>query len=207
MSDQEDKVETVLDFWLGTELHDPKALDKRNKIWLGENDEFDATVSTRFRPLLVRAAAGEFRHWKLSAHGMLALIITFDQFPRNIFRSPPQAFAFDQRALALCRDGIAMGTDVDLEIIERAFFYLPLEHAEDIEAQEKSVTCYERLLADAPGPIKPIAKMNLSHARQHREIIADYGRFPHRNLILGRTSTPTEIAWISAHRRGFGQVH
>ena len=206
MSDQEDKVETVLDFWFGGELHDPKALDENNKMWFGENDEFDATVRTRFRPLLDRAAAGELRHWKLSARGTLALIITFDQFPRNIYRSTPQAFAFDQRALALCRDGIAMGTDVDLEIIERAFFYLPLEHAEDIEAQEKSVACYERLLADAPGPIKPIAEMNLSHARQHREIIAEYGRFPHRNLVLGRTSTPAEIVWISALRGNFGQV-
>ena len=206
MSDDGATPEGILDFWFGTNRRDAVAQERRSQVWFTADAAFDADVRTRYTTLVERAGRGELRRWKLSPEGTLALILLFDQFPRNIYRSTPRAFHFDARALALCRDGIAMGVDLELAIIERAFFYLPLEHAEDREAQEKSVACFERLHRDADGAFKAITASNLEYARGHRDIVQRFGRFPHRNLILGRTSSADEIAWIATHRDGFGQA-
>jgi uncharacterized protein (DUF924 family) len=195
----------VLDFWFGAARDDAPAAEARHALWFGVDRAFDAHVRERFAPVLARADRGELRRWKLSPEGTLALILLFDQVPRNIHRGTPHAYAWDQRALALSRDGIAMGVDAALGVVERTFFYLPLEHAEDAEAQARSVVCFERLHADAPPPFRALTTRWLEFARLHRDIVARFGRFPHRNLALGRASTPDEIAWIAAHPQSFGQ--
>ncbi|MGE4615523.1 MAG: DUF924 family protein [Gammaproteobacteria bacterium] len=198
MSLKEIGPDSILEFWFGTSRGDPEALAERNAIWFTPDEAFDQKVRGRFSSHLEQAARGEYKLWKLTPRGTLALIIIFDQFPRNIYRSTPQAFTYDERALALCRDGVAMGIDRELDVIERTFFYLPLEHAEDLNAQDKSLVCFEKLDADAPAPLKAITADYLQDAASHREIVRRFGRFPHRNLVLGRTSTPAEIEWIAS---------
>lgn len=205
MSLKEIGPDSILEFWFGTSRGDPEALAERNAIWFTADEAFDQKVRGRFSAHLEQAARGEYKLWKLTPRGTLALIIIFDQFPRNIYRSTPQAFTYDERALALCRDGVAMGIDRELDVIERTFFYLPLEHAEDLDAQDKSLVCFEKLDADAPAPLKAITADYLQYAVSHREIVRRFGRFPHRNLVLGRTSTPAEIEWIAFDSKTFGQ--
>ena len=126
----------------------------------------------------------------------MALILCCDQFPRNIFRGTPGAFAYDARALQLSLSGIERGWDRQLRCVERAFFYLPLEHSEDRGHQERSVELFGELLREAPEAQKSGFESFLDYARRHREIIAQFGRFPHRNRILGRVSTPEERAFL-----------
>lgn len=196
----------VLDFWFGPEPDAADTIEQRNRRWFKADDGFDALVRKNFAATLVAAAAGHLKTWKLSPRGTLALVIIFDQFTRNIHRGTPQAFAYDARALALARDAVALGHDNELSIIERSFLYLPLEHAEDIEAQTVSVGCFERLLESTPDALRPTAEVALSHAREHYNLIARFGRFPHRNLPLDRPSTVDEQAWLSAHPRKYGQT-
>ncbi len=126
MSLKEIGPESILEFWFRASLDDPEALAARNAIWFTADVDFDQSVRDRFGAFLEKAGHGEYKRWKLTPRGTLALIITFDQFPRNIYRSTPQAFAYDERALALCRDGVAMGIDRELEIIDLTLFFLPL---------------------------------------------------------------------------------
>ena len=205
LSQTEIKPDDILEFWFGNSRADPQAIAAREEIWFSVDEAFDQGVRERFTDVLEKAYRGDYKRWKLAPHGTLALIITLDQFPRNIYRSMPQAFAYDERALALCRDGVAMGIDRELEIIERAFFYMPLEHAEDRDAQDKSVACFEQLHAETPDGFKKNTEVKLQHAVTHRDIVYRFGRFPHRNLVLGRTSTPAEIEWIAEHAGGYGQ--
>ena len=198
--------DALLEFWFANARDDAIAHAARNAVWFNPDPSFDQTLRERFSELLVRAQAGELKRWKLSAAGTLALIVLFDQIPRNIFRATAQAFACDARALALARDGVAMGIDQDLSISERMFFYLPFEHAEDREAQVKSIDCFTRLHADTDAPFRPLTAAALHHAQTHHDLIARFGRFPHRNLILDRNSRPEEIAWLGAHGGSFGQA-
>ncbi len=197
--------EAVLEFWFGPHADDPGTLTARNRRWFGGAADFDREVRERFQDTLGAAAGGRLRRWQLSRRGTLALIVVFDQFSRHVHRGTPQAFACDDRALALCRDAVASGGDRELAIVERAFFYLPLEHAEDIEAQDRAVACYERLHEEAPEALHEFTARTLAHAREHRELIGEFGRFPHRNLALGRTATAAENAWLSANGGRYGQ--
>lgn len=197
--------EAVLEFWFGARPDDLATLASRARSWFNPTHAFDEQIRQSFNVTLQAAAAGELRRWKLTPRGTLALIIIFDQFPRNIYRGTPPAFAYDSRALALSRDAIAMGSDRDLDLVERWFMYLPLEHAEDIEAQNKSVECFERLYADAPAQLREHLAIPRQHALEHRNLIATFGRFPHRNLALDRTSSTDENAWLAAQREIYSQ--
>ena len=203
---EEAAVEAVLAFWFGPARDaDPPSLAARQALWFGSDIAFDAQIRADYSDLLAQGAAGELRRWKLSPRGTLALILLFDQFPRNMFRHLPQAFAYDTRAQALCRDGLALGIDDGLSVSERLFYYMPLEHAEDRAAQALSLRCFERLHAQAPAPLQSVTGVALEHARQHHGIVQRFGRFPHRNLVLDRLSDPDELAWIAAHRGAYAQ--
>lgn len=197
--------QAVLDFWFAQAGDDAQAIAARNKIWYGSDARFDDEIRQRFGALVQAALDGELRLWKLSPAGTLALIVVCDQFPRNIFRATPRAFALDQRAQALARDGVAQGIDRMLGIVERSFFYLPFEHAEDREAQAQSLRCFERLHADAPEHLKDFTADTLYWSRDHHDIVQRFGRFPHRNLVLDRVSTPEELAFLAQHSRSYGQ--
>jgi uncharacterized protein (DUF924 family) len=142
------------------------------------------------------AAAGKLDDWAQHARGRLALILLFDQFPRNMYRDTPRAFACDPLARRLALDGIAAGADRSLRAIERVFFYLPLEHSESVELQERSVTLFTALAAGVPGADRKTFAGYLDFAVRHRDVIHRFGRFPHRNHILDRDSTPEETAFL-----------
>jgi uncharacterized protein (DUF924 family) len=198
-------IKDVLAYWFGADPDSPLAVRQRHSQWFSADSQFDGDVRLQFSATLAAADLGKLKLWKLTPQGTLALVLLFDQFSRNIHRGTALAYAYDQRALALTRDALAMGSDLELKIVERLFLYLPLEHAEDPAAQEKSVTCFEALHNDAPNALRQYTGTALAHARVHRDLINDFGRFPHRNLALDRASTAAENAWLAAHRGAYGQ--
>jgi uncharacterized protein (DUF924 family) len=147
--------------------------------------------------MLERAARGEFAAWASSPKRRLALIILFDQVPRNAYRGTAAAFAFDREAQTLAAAGVQLAADAALDPVERLFFYLPLEHAESLEVQDASIVAFERLVAEAPPVLQSFCASTLGFARQHRAVIAQFGRFPGRNAALGRESTAAEKEWLA----------
>ena len=170
--------------------------EEREKYWFGKNAQVDADLRKRFVTDVERAAAGLLRGWEATPRGRLALIILLDQLPRNIHRGTPAAFAHDAQALQLARDGIDLGHDLQLRPIERSFFYLPFEHAEDPEAQAQAVRLYDALAAGAPPQARERFRVFLDYAVAHKKIIDRFGRFPHRNDILGRDTTDEEASFL-----------
>ena len=163
-----------------------KARGKSRAEWFKKSADFDALIRSRFSPLLEQAAAGQLAHWRDSPLTLLALIIVLDQFPRNLFRESPRAFAADAMALDCARRMTAMQWDERLNAVGRQFVYLPFEHAETIEAQHESMRLFATLGNDNL----------LEWARKHYVIVERFGRFPHRNAVLGRASTPEELAFL-----------
>ena len=200
----------VLEFWFGERPLDAARLAERSKFWFGGDGEEaqaarDALIREKLEPLLERAARGELASWAASPKRRLALILLFDQVPRNAYRGTAAAFAFDREALALSAEGLQLAADAALEPAERLFFYLPLEHAESMEAQDVGIAAFERLAAEAPAEWRDFCSGILGYARKHREVIAKFGRFPYRNRVLKRVSTPEEIAWLESGAETFGQ--
>jgi len=199
----------VLDFWFGTGPWTRERLAERSAFWFGGDSPEatatrDALIRAELEPLLERAARGELAAWAASPKQRLALIVLFDQVPRNCYRGTAAAFAFDREALALTLEGMQLSADAALEPVQRLFFYLPLEHAESMEAQEASLIALRRLADEAPPELREFCAGLLPYARKHHEIVQRFGRFPHRNAVLGRESTPEEIEWLVAHPNYFG---
>jgi uncharacterized protein (DUF924 family) len=159
--------------------------------WFKKDADFDRAIVERFDALHGEAAAGRLQDWAATSDGALALIIVLDQFSRNMFRGTPKAFAQDELASATARKAIDAGFDISVGEDLRSFFYTPLMHSESIRDQERSVSLYHA-----------IAPHYLRYAREHEQIIRRFGRFPHRNLIVGRPMTPAEQAFIDGG--GFG---
>lgn len=197
--------EEVLDFWFADAADGPEALARRNRVWFGGGEAFDRECTERFAEVLAAAARGEHDPWKASPRGRLALIIVLDQLSRNIHRGTAEAYRQDDRALTLCKEGLELGHDRQLAPCERTFFYMPLEHAEDRDVQRLSVHLFERLAAEAPEEWRAELRANAGYAREHRMIVERFGRFPHRNAVLGRTSTPAEEEYLAADAPRFGQ--
>lgn len=194
----------VLHFWLGnTPLQDwPEP--HRGDLWFKGGAEVDANIRAQFGPLVEEAMAGGLRDWEAQPLARLALIVLLDQFSRNVYRGQARAFAGDARAQALTQHTLDAGEDNALPRAGRLFVYMPLMHAETLAQQDACVACFERLLADAPDALKDILADNLRFAVLHRDIVARFGRFPHRNAVLGRESTAAEIEFLKDGPR-FGQ--
>ena len=197
--------EEVLDFWFADAPVDPDALARRNRVWFQGGEPFDRECTERFADTLKAAARGELDAWKNTPRGRLALIILLDQFSRNVYRGTADAFKQDDQALALCKEGLDLGHDRQLAPCERTFFYMPLEHAEDRDVQRLSVHLFERLAEEAPQKWQAQLLANAGYARDHRKIVEEFGRFPHRNAVLGRASTPAEEAYLAGDAPRFGQ--
>lgn len=197
--------EQVLDFWFADAEAGPEAAQRRQQVWFKGGAAFDQSCSERYSATLAAAASGGRDHWKTSPRGRLALIILLDQFSRNIFRGTAAAFAQDARALALCTEGIELGQDLQLSPIERSIFYMPLEHAEDRDIQALSVQKFEAIAAQAPAPMRTVLQANVEYVHKHRDIVETFGRFPHRNAVLGRQSTAEELAYLADDAPRFGQ--
>lgn len=179
----------ILDFWFGAAT-DPHYGQPR-KAWFIKNPDFDQQIRDRFLQIYRCAANGELQSWQDQPLPCLALVILLDQFPRNLFRGQPQAFATDPLALATARQGVERGFDHQLLPVQRWFLYLPFEHSEDLADQQRSVDLFQQL-----DPSDPENANCLDYARRHLAVIQRFGRFPHRNSILNRPSTPEEIEFL-----------
>ena len=195
----------MLAFWFADVGDDAAAVQERNRVWFTSDPAFDTEMRRRFAALVESAQNDELKAWPLSAAGSLALVVICDQFPRNIYRGTPRAFALDPYALALARDAIAQGLDRQLGIVERSFLYLPFEHAEDRDAQAVSLRCFEQLHDEAPTHLRDYTADALHWSRDHHDIVSRFGRFPHRNLILDRVSSSAELEFLAAQYNNYGQ--
>ncbi len=179
----------VLAFWFGAP--DSPEFGRNRKCWFEKSADFDALVRDRFLETYENAAGGKLEAWTARPLAALALVVTLDQFPRNMFRGTARAFATDPRALAVARGMIASGFDAALLPVQRTFVYLPFEHAEDLDAQHEALRRFERLASET-------ASAGVTrYAMLHYAIVRRFGRFPHRNAVLGRESTPDELAFLS----------
>lgn len=174
----------VLGFWFGPGPPTERA------CWFRKDARFDALIRSRFASALEAAIAGAYRGWEAKPRGALARILLLDQFTRNAFRGTPQAFAGDAEALAAARRAVAQGFDRALHPLERQFIYLPYEHAESAAAQDESLALFGALARETAS------LATLEWARKHADIVRRFGRYPHRNAILGRPSTPEELAFL-----------
>jgi uncharacterized protein (DUF924 family) len=174
----------VLEFWFGAVPHRSRA------IWFGKDPAFDAEIRARFGATVAVALDGGLDEWSATTHGTLARVIVLDQFTRNIFRDTPRAFAGDALALAVATAAVDAQRDRELDRYERPFLYLPFEHSETAAAQDRALELFGAL-ARATGD-----DSLLHWAQRHADVVRRFGRFPHRNDILGRASTPEEIAFL-----------
>jgi len=176
------RAQSVLDFW----FHG----DEERKEWFRKDPAFDDEIRARFLPLWEEGARGLLSAWKRPARATLALIVLLDQFPRNMFRGDARSYATDALALDAARYAVDSGYDRSLSEIERTFIYLPFEHSENLADQERALALFR-------------GNPNYEWARKHWEIVRRFGRFPHRNAVLGRQSTPAEIEFLGQPGSGF----
>jgi uncharacterized protein (DUF924 family) len=189
-------------YWFG-ELKSPDDLSKeKSEIWFNRSDATDAHIRDTYGRYLPEAAKHPWDIAGLTPRQAIGLLVLLDQFPRNIFRTSGEAFAYDPLARKVAHRLIAGGTE-RFAFVERAFLYLPLEHSEDVEDQDHSVFLFADLAIKAPPALKEYLRNNLDFATRHRDLIRKFGRFPHRNAVLGRQSTPEEEAFIKEHGRGY----
>ena len=195
----------VTTFWFRDATRSPQALERRGAVWFGVESAFDRECAARFAASLEDAARGALDDWAGTPQGRLALVILLDQMPRNIHRGSPAAFAHDTQAAAHCVAGIESGQDRSLHPVERVFLYMPLQHAEDLGLQRRSVERFESLAAEADDAWRDHFAENAHYAHLHRDIVERFGRFPHRNRVLGRESTEEELSYLADGAPTFGQ--
>lgn len=199
----------LLLFWFGQRPYTAAGVQQHSRIWFGEPNapelipQTDELIRERYGALVLAAEQGQLSTWESSPRRRLALILLLDQFSRSIYRDTPRAFAQDYQALSLTVSGMQIGADATLDPVERLFFYMPLMHAESLDVQEESVAAFRRLLQEAPADLRRTFQSHLDYAVNHRDTIQRFGRFPSRNEILGRDSTPDEIEWLAHEGRDF----
>ncbi len=196
----------LLTLWFADTVVDAQAADKRYAFWFEASPDIDALIRDQCAGLYAQARDGGLDAWQTTARSCLALIIALDQLPRNLFRGTPAAFGTDLQAQRLCQHGLDNTYLAQLAPAEQAFFLMPLQHAEDLALQHESVRRCEALLAQAPPDWQAFFTSWLGFAQKHLSIIQRFGRFPHRNVILGRRSTPDEQAFLDSGSGSFGQA-
>lgn len=189
-------IDEVLGFWFGAGAADADAYGRQIRRWFMGGPALDAEIRARFGDLVERALAGELDGWTATPRGRLALILVLDQFTRSIYRDDPRTYAGDAKAQALAAEAYAQGVDRELGIEERHFLLMPFMHAEDLGLQERAIALVDAVAADAPSWRRPLLAMAQEQARKYRDTIARFGRFPHRNRILGRANTADEEAFL-----------
>ena len=191
------RIEDILHFWFGAFPTPYSADASKSDMWFVNGVDYDSEIFINFGVDYDRAINGELDDWIDSYRGRLALIILLDQFSRHIHRGTAAAFSQDERAQALCIDGLGAGDDSRLHAIERSFFYLPLMHAENIDTQNLSMRAYAQLVRDVPEQYRKPFEMNLDFASRHHYVIERFGRFPELNELLERESTAEELDFLS----------
>jgi uncharacterized protein (DUF924 family) len=196
MEDDTKAIDEVLDFWFGELDGDGFATQETAKRWFTKDAEFDREIGERFGALIEAVADGEREGWLGSSRGVIAYVIVLDQLTRNVYRGTAQMYAADDRAVAAARSAIEAGLDRELPVAHRTFLYMPLMHSETREAQRHCVERFESLVDELEGGAKKRVAQNLEYAVAHQRIVDRFGRFPHRNEILGRESTEEERAFL-----------
>jgi uncharacterized protein (DUF924 family) len=189
-------IDDIIQFWFGPLDPQGCADPVHSARWWKKDPAFDEEIRRRFAEVHRAVGAREMDDWLGSARGRLAQIVVLDQFSRNMFRDAPAMFACDARGLQLTLEGLERGDDGALPRDMRVFFYMPLQHAEDLALQERAVALFTRLRDQAPPALREKYAYYLSYAERHRDIVARFGRFPHRNAILGRPSSDEELAFL-----------
>jgi len=203
--DDQLRIDAILAFWFKEQELSAPQIDRRMDIWFGEDQAFDHEIQEEFAADVDKASAGKLDHWAHESRGRLALILLLDQFRRNIHRGTAQAYEKDKIALKLCVEGAMEKKDKGLTPIQRAFFYMPLQHTESRKVQSKSVALYNKL-AEAVSPTYQETFLTIAQfAELHRDIVERFGRFPHRNKAMGRDDTPEENEYLSGDSPDFGQ--
>jgi len=201
----------ILFFWFGPRPYTAARVLQHSRIWFGEPDapeltpQTDELIRERYGELALAAEQGRLAFWESSPRRRLALILLLDQFSRNIYRGGAHAYAQDLQALSLTVSGMQIGADATLDPVERLFFYMPLMHAESLDVQEESVAAFRRLVEESPADLRRTFQDSLDWAIKHREIIEQFGRFPQRNQVLRRESTPEELEWLEFDGAKSGQ--
>ena len=185
----------LLDWWFGSATSPDEIAADKGKLWFGKRH--DRQAHERFGDQVEQALAGELTDWAQRPEGWLALVLLLDQLPRMIFRDTPKAFSGDLRAQALVAQGMVAGFDRQLEPIQRVFIYLVLEHCENLAVQNEAVSRFIDLVREQPEADRAVFEDNLDYAERHQKIIAQFGRFPHRNAVLGRESTAEEVEFLN----------
>lgn len=184
----------ILEFWFS---------DRSRALWFEKNQAFDEEIRNRFGTTVAAACQGELESWSETPDGALALLLLLDQFTRNIHRGTPRAFAGDARARAVATAAIERGFDRQIPLDRRHFFYLPFEHSEDAGDQRRSVELFRDWAEAHDGAARDRALEQMTYVYRHQEIVERFGRFPHRNAILGRESTAKEIQFLTEPHSSF----
>lgn len=198
--------EHLLQFWFADAASDARKAEARYPFWFQATPETDAVIHTRFSGLVRQARSGGLASWEFHPRGWLALIIALDQLPRNLYRGSAAAFAADPLAQHITRRGFERSFYASLSVLEQLFCLMPFQHAEDLALQEEAVRRGEAVLATAPTEWAALIEDFQGSARKHLSIIRRFGRFPHRNVLLGRGSTPEEQAFLDSGSGSFGQA-
>lgn len=203
--DDQARIDAILLFWFKEQELSGPQIDRRMDIWFGTDPILDHEIEKEFGDDVAAASEGRLDHWAEDPHGRLALILLIDQFRRNIYRNSAEAFSMDKLALKLCVEGAMEKKDIGLTPLQRIFFYMPLQHAESRKVQEKSVNLYNRL-AEAVSPTYRETLLTIAQfAELHRDIVDQFGRFPHRNKLLNRDNTAEEDEYLATDSPDFGQ--
>ena len=200
-------VNLILDFWFGADQAslDPDYWQQKSALWFGFDPDTDLDISKKFKPLLLKAKNNELCSWENTPSGRLALIILTDQFPRNIFRGTSDAFAYDSFALEQCLKELKNKQYKGLHPVQQMFLFMPLEHSERIEDQNTCVELLDNLVSTSTADMSKTMVNFRDFAVKHRDIIAEFGRFPHRNDILNRESNEQERLYLKSGGTSFGQ--
>lgn len=198
------EIDEILQFWFG-DLENGFPLTNRESIWWQGGAELDREIDSLFGAKVNAALRGELDGWKNTPRGRLALVILLDQFTRNMYRGMADAFQGDSIAKSIVMESLECGHDDALEFSERMFFYMPLEHSESLEAQNLCISRLENLLSEVPLKERHRVDSAIDFASQHRDMIVRFGRFPHRNQVLGRESTAEELAYLHQSHNRWGQ--
>ncbi|EOD79038.1 membrane protein [Grimontia sp. AD028] len=186
----------VLEFWFG-DPDAPKTDDMLNAMWFESDEALDKQIREQFLPYVSMAGEGKLNQWLSSPQGTLATIVLLDQFSRRVYRGLSAAFRYDEFALAVCKRGLAEAQDLTLPTIQRAFFYMPLQHSEHMEDQEEALFRFSQLCSSAGLDEAGLFENIFRHARNNFDVIKRFGRFPSRNASLGRLSTEAELQWLA----------
>lgn len=196
-------VNSILHYWFGGAKNDAEIISEKSSLWWKKDPVVDADTRRRFEMMLDAEIKNEFASWSHSPRGQLARVLLCDQFPRNMYRDTPRAFDYDERARKLSREALDTGLDKKLRPVERVFLYVPFEHSEAVEDQALSLRMFTALVEDVPETDRPAFQKYVEFAQKHKEIIDRFGRFPHRNAILGRASTPEELEFLNSPGSSF----